>query len=239
MTDETLEPPIASVSPVIVVATTRALPTSAAVGPQPLPPMPRVEPSSAASRSSPSNLDPITRLRAAVAWTLPHAYYQLVRVGPAGLGGVAALVAAAIIGFTALASVRNATEALTAQIAHAQQRPSVEESTEEGLGRVVAGLPTREQIPAVVGQVLQQARDAGVALDKGQYMYSPPKAGGVGRYELEFPVKAEYPNVRNFIDRTLTAVPSAGLDKLHIERKVVGDVVVSADVHFVVFVRSE
>ena len=61
----------------------------------------------------------------------------------------------------------------------------------------------------------------------------------MGRYELEFPVKAPYPNVRDFINRTLSAVPAAGLDKLRIERKVVGDPVVSADIRFVVFVRAE
>jgi hypothetical protein len=61
----------------------------------------------------------------------------------------------------------------------------------------------------------------------------------VGRYELEFPLKAEYPKVRDFINRTLNAVPSAGLDKLRIERKAVGDALVNADVRFVVFVRSE
>jgi hypothetical protein len=94
-------------------------------------------------------------------------------------------------------------------------------------------------MPVVIGQVLQQASLAGVALDIGHYAYSPPKTGNVGRYEIEFPLKAEYPNVRDFINRTLKAVPSAGLDKLRIERKAVGDALVNADVRFVVFVRSE
>jgi hypothetical protein len=141
---------------------------------------------------------------------------------------------------TALIAGRNGTDALTAQIARAaQHRPNVASSTEEGIGKVMAALPTRDQIPAVIGMMLQQAQQSGVELETGHYAYSPPKAGGVGRYELEFPVKAAYPRVRDFINRTLTEVPSAGLDKLHIERKVVGDTVVSADVRFAVFVRSE
>jgi hypothetical protein len=179
-----------------------------------------------------------SRLGDAVVRAVPLGCYHLVRVGPAGIAGVAATLAAVAIGATALIAGRNATDSLAAQIASAQHRPTAASSTAEGIGKVVAALPTRDQIPAVMGVMLQQAQKSGVALDTGHYSYSPPKAGGVGRYELEFPVKAEYPSVRDFINRTLTAVPSAGLDKLRIERKVVGDTVVSADVRFVVFVRS-
>ena len=124
----------------------------------------------------------------------------------------------------------------------ARQRPGAPSAaavSDVSVGKVVAELPTRQQMPAVVGLVLEQARAANVQLDNGHYSYSAPKGGTIGRYELEFPVKADYPSVRNFINRTLSAVPAAGLDKLHIERKVVGDATVSADIRFVVFVRAQ
>jgi hypothetical protein len=167
----------------------------------------------------------------------PQLRYQLLRVGPAGLAGAAATLAAVIIASIALFSIRSATDSLAAQLLAAQQHPHVVATPQEAIGHVVSSLPTRDQMPAVIAEVLKQAHEAGVRLDKGQYTYSPARAG-VGRYQLEIPVKAEYPNVRDFINRTLTAVPSAGLDKLHIERKVVGDSVVNADVRFVVFVRG-
>ena len=91
----------------------------------------------------------------------------------------------------------------------------------------------------VIGQIVAQAKTAGVSLDTGRYVYTPAKGGEIARYELEFPVKASYPDIRAFIDHTLTAVPSAALGKLRVERKTVGDAVVNADVGFVVFVRSE
>jgi hypothetical protein len=160
-------------------------------------------------------------------------------VGPAGIAGVTATLVALAIAATALVASRNAADALAARIASAQHHPNLASSPEEGLGKFVSALPTREQIPAVMGVMLQQAQQSGIALDTGHYSYSPPKGGGVGRYEIEFPVKGEYTSVREFINRTLTAVPSAGLDKLRIERKLVGDSVVSADVRFVVFVLSE
>ena len=231
MTDPT--PITATVTPISAAA-----PQSTVIAPAPAarvaarPPMPAAVATAIHSRSVSA------RLGDAVVRAVPLGFYHMVRVGPAGIAGVAATLAAVAIGATALIAGRNATDTLAAQIASAQHRPNIVSSTEEGIGKVVAALPTRDQIPAVIGVMLQQAQQSGVALDTGHYSYSPPKGGGVGRYELEFPVKADYPSVRDFINRTLTAVPSAGLDKLRIERKVVGDTVVSADVRFVVFVRS-
>ena len=180
------------------------------------------------------------RLQHLTTHTLPIAWYHMARVGPAGLLGGAALLAGALIAMFALVGGRNATDALSVQIAHVQAHPSAAVAGDAGVSKVVAALPRRQEMPAVVGLVLEQARAANVTLDNGHYTYSVPKGGNaVGRYELEFPVKATYPNVRDFINRTLSAVPAAGLDKLRIERKVVGDPVVSADIRFVVFVRAE
>jgi hypothetical protein len=167
------------------------------------------------------------------------ALYRIGQVGPAGVAGLLATTAAVVIAVFGVVSIQNATDSLTAQITRLQQHPNVAPRIEDGLGKVITALPTRDQMPVVIGQMLQQARLAGVALDTGHYVYIPPKTGGVGRYELEFPLKAEYPNVRDFINKALTAVPSAGLDKLRIERKAVGDVLVNAEVRFVVCVRSE
>jgi hypothetical protein len=192
------------------------------------------------SRAHPTaRVDFVARLRGSLGGLVPQAQYQIARLGALGVTGVAALLAAAVIALSALISGQNAIRALDADVIRAQQHSHTELTPEEGLGRFVATLPTRGQIPSVIGQVLQQAQQAGVALDSGHYAFTPAKTGNVGRYELEFPVKASYPQVRDFINRTLTAIPAAGLDKLHIERKTVADETVNADVRFVIFVRGE
>jgi hypothetical protein len=180
----------------------------------------------------------VSRLSGSIIRVISTGHYQLLRLGPAAVVGVAATLAAVVIGLTAVMSIRDATHDLELRIANARQHPPAARP-EDAAGKLVSSLPSREQMPAVLGQVLEQARSAGVRLATGHYAYSPPKAGQVARYELDFPLKAEYPSVRDFIDRILTAVPSAGLDKLDIERKAVGDTLVNADVRFVVFVRSE
>ena len=93
-------------------------------------------------------------------------------------------------------------------------------------------------MPTVIGQMFAEAKASGVSLDTGHYVYTAAKGGAIARYELEFPVKASYPDIRKFIDRTLATVPAAALGKLRLERKAVGDAIVAADVVFVVFVRA-
>jgi hypothetical protein len=183
-------------------------------------------------------LDLAPRLRSAINRWVPQAQYQLMRLGTVGIAGVGTSAAAAVIAAIALLSLRTANESLTTQILRAQHRPAAVVTPEQGLIRAVAQLPTRSQMPQVLGEVLQQARAAGVELARGQYTYVAPAAGGFGRYELDFPLKAQYPRVRDFIDRTLAHIPAAGLDKLSIERKVVGDTQVNAEVRFVIFIRD-
>jgi hypothetical protein len=179
----------------------------------------------------------VARVQAVAGQLVPYLQYQLTRLGVAGQAGLAALAAAAAVTIGALIPAYQALQTLNTNLLRAQH-PAAVNSIEQAVPRLVASLPTRGQIPAVLGQVYAAARASGVPLNVGHYSYSPAKTGAIAHYDLEFPVKAGYPEIRAFINRTLTAVPAASLSKLHIERKAVGDPVVSADVGFVVFVRS-
>ena len=186
----------------------------------------------------PERISALARAQAGATQLGPQLQYQIARLGPAGQVGLAGLVAALVFAASALLPARHALDALSASIARVQH-PSAALSADQAAPRLVESLPTRSQIPAVIGLIYGKAKEAGVPLDTGHYVYSPPKAGALARYDVDFPVKAGYPDIRNFINHTLTAVPSAALAKLHVERKTVGDQVVNADIAFVVFVRSE
>jgi len=180
----------------------------------------------------------LERVQAVAGQLVPQLQYQIMRLGTAGQAGLTALVGALAVAIGALVPTYHALQTLNADIARAQH-PSAVNNIEQAIPHLVASLPTRAQIPAVIGLVVTQAKEAGVSLDKGHYLYVPPKSGAIARYELEFPVKAGYPEIRSFINRTLGAVPAAALSKLHVERKAVADPAVNADIGFVVFVRSE
>jgi hypothetical protein len=186
----------------------------------------------------PARTSAVERLKLGASQLLPYSQYQLARLGVAGQAGLAALTAAAIVAVSALIPAQHALQTLTAELSRAGHAAATL-APNQVVPPLIATLPTRVQISGVIGQIVAEAKTAGVSLDTGRYVYTPAKGGEIARYELEFPVKAPYRDIRTFIDRTLTAVPAAALGKLRVERKAVGDAVVNADVGFVVFVRGE
>ncbi len=170
--------------------------------------------------------------------TLPQIRYQLTRIGGVGMAGLIALVVATTVAFVNLMPAQHSVFVLRTEIVKLAHVASLPVTLPQGPREFAAALPSRTQIPAVLGVVLVQATAAGIALDQGRYTYSPATSVRLARYTFEFPIKAEYSSVRKFIDRTLEAAPALGLDKLHVERKNVGDTVVSADVGFVVYMKG-
>lgn len=180
----------------------------------------------------------LPRVQASAADTTLYARYQLARLGTAGQAGLAALGAALILGVSALVPLHHHVDGLRLELARLRSAPAGAARAHAAGPRLLASLPSRAQVPTVIGQVFAQAKAAGVPLDTGHYTYVASQGASIARFELEFPVKARYPDIRSFIDRTLAAVPAATLAKLRLERKAVADAIVSADVRFVVFVRT-
>jgi hypothetical protein len=181
---------------------------------------------------------PGARARTALSRALPQLQYQITRIGPAGVTGLAVLVGALALVAGALWPAQRSLQSMRAELAHPAASHPTSQAVDD-LDRFVGALPSRAQIPAVLGQVLEQAGKSGVVLDRGQYAYSPAQSGRLAHYAFEFPIKGSYPAIRKFVDSTLVAVPAAGLDKLTIERKSIGDAAVTANVRFLVYVRGE
>jgi hypothetical protein len=170
--------------------------------------------------------------------TVPQVRYQLMRVGPVGLSGLAALIAAAAVALVLLLPAQQSVFALRTELSNAAHAVPAKASQDLSPRQFAAALPTREQIPALLGVVLVQATDSGIVLEQGRYSYSPATTSRLARYTFEFPVKGEYGHIRSFINNSLTAIPALGLDKLRVERKNVADTLVSADVAFVIYLRG-
>jgi hypothetical protein len=178
------------------------------------------------------------QLKRVLTQALPLVRYRLMRLGPSGLVGLALIVAAAGAVPALLLPMRQAVRELHTELAgSAHARTPLREPATAGT-QFLNSLPTRHQVPAVLGTLVEQAAAAGVVLDQGRYSYMAPTANRLARYSLDFPVKGDYANLRGFIDRALKAVPALGLDKLRVERKNVGDMAISAEVGFVLYLRG-
>jgi len=169
---------------------------------------------------------------------VPQVKYQLMRVGPAGLTGIAVLAAAAVAAIVLLLPAHRSVLALRSELTRAGHVVPGGAQPERSPQQFAAALPTPAQIPALMGVVLVQATESGIVLEQGKYTFSPATSSRLARYSFEFPIKADYGNIRNFINKSLAAIPALGLDKLHVERKNVGDTQVSAEVGFVIYLRG-
>ena len=170
----------------------------------------------------------------AVAETL----YQARRLGVATLAGVAAVVLAATLFIANNLPQGAAVAALKGQVAHLT--PLAKGAAVSPLsGSMLAALPPRGQAPEIVAKILEEARASGVELPRGQYEYVPARDGVAARYRMSFPVHATYPQLREFMDRTLVALPAVAVEGLRIERKTVGDNSVDAELKLSAYVRSD
>jgi hypothetical protein len=207
----------------------------ARVVPAPVKPMPAV-PSLPATAARTMALQ--QRAQRLLSRAVPQVRYQLMRVGPVGISGLAALIAAGAVALVMLLPAQQSVLALRSELTKAAHPVPAKASQDVSPQQFAATLPTREQIPALLGVVLVQATDSGIVLEQGRYSYSPATTSRLARYTFEFPVKGAYGNIRSFINNSLTAIPALGLDKLRVERKNVGDTLVNADVAFVIYMRG-
>jgi hypothetical protein len=179
----------------------------------------------------------LARLQSASHALLAEGAWRLRRVGSTGLVGFALLVGAAVLYTANTLPQGNAIAALKAQLARLGPVAQGSAATPQ-VQVALAGLPTREEASEVLGRIYLEARAAGVDLPRGQYEFFPARDGVAAHYRMTFPLHAAYPQLRNFMDRTLVALPSVAVEGLRIERKNVADESVDAELKLSAFVRD-
>jgi len=186
----------------------------------------------------PGRAPALAQLRAIAIRTLAETQYRMTRLGGAGLTGLALLIAAGVLFCANNLPQSAAVAALKLQLAHTVpqiQAPAIAASG----ATTLAALPTRAAAPAVVAKILEEAEASGVELQRGQYEFIPARDGVAARYRMNFPVKTSYPKLREFMDRTLLALPAVAVEGLRIERKSVGEDAIDGELKLLVFVRSD
>ena len=170
---------------------------------------------------------------------LPRVAWTISRTGRPGIVGIALLLAAAIFLLSTHLKVVADVEALRADVAaaKAQARTSSADKVADSAGAPRV-LPARAEMPVILGQLFNKARQARLAVDTAKYQIDSSKSGGVVRYQIAFPLNGPYPQIRAFIDATLATMPSVALSGLVLERKSIADANVEAQVRLTVYTRS-
>ncbi len=185
-------------------------------------------------------LTPVRRFSARLSreW-LPHLAWSVGRTGRPGLVGIALLAASVVFLLSTHLKIVDEVQSLRADLATARQQSTLapRQAPSDPL-RALAGLPTRAEMPALLGALLKQADAAHLTLDTGKYETSTTKTGSVVRYNITFPVVGPYPQVRKFIDSTLESMPAVAISDLAFERKSIGDSTVEAHIRLTIFTRA-
>jgi hypothetical protein len=236
MSDYQAEPaaetlPVAEPSPV-PEASHPSLPTVAESSAPTLKDVQRLTPAAAAPLGLQARVDRL-RMR-----TVPELRYRVMRLGLPGIAGLVSLAVAAVLVVVLLIPAHQSIASLTTQLSQAATPAPLPAAPTLTPRQFAGSLPSRGQVPALLGTVLAQANEAGVVLEQGKYTFTPAAADHLARYSFEFPIKADYAKVRAFINKSLSAIPALGLDKLLIARKNVGDTAVSAEVGFVIYLKG-
>ncbi|HSQ05259.1 MAG TPA: hypothetical protein VLN59_14545 [Burkholderiales bacterium] len=95
--------------------------------------------------------------------------------------------------------------------------------------------PPSNLLPDLLDKVFAAAQAQAVVLEQGEYKVMKDTRGALTQYQVTFPVKGTYPQIRKFVAAALAAVPTLSLESIKFERKKVGDTRLDTRIKFVVY----
>jgi hypothetical protein len=171
---------------------------------------------------------------------LARAAWSIKRTGRLGLTGIALLGASLVFFVSTYLQLSGEAQTLGRQLESlGTQRPAARQVTVNPQAQLLRNLPARDQMPSLLGVLLSQASAAHLTIDSGKYEESSLKVGGLVRCRVSFPLTGPYPQIRQFIDALLTALPTVAVSELSVQRKTIADGTVEAQVGLTVFTREK
>lgn len=155
------------------------------------------------------------------------------RLGAAGVLGVGVLLACA--GFYLSAVVPAGRELAAQRLAAERMRsrapyqPVAAEGRAEELRRFYNLFPPIEKLTDELELIYGLAREARLELAQGEYRLEQ-RGAGLWSYRVSLPLRGTYPQIREFVNAVLKAMPIASVDALRFERKKVGEALLEAQV---------
>lgn len=122
-----------------------------------------------------------------------------------------------------------------------QQRPlHMPISTEAQLAQFYRVLPEASGVVLAdaLAKILALAQAEALVLEQGSYRLASDGADPLVRFELVFPVKASYPQLRRFLRKALQDIPTLALESVNFSRPTIADASVDAQLRFTLYVRK-
>lgn len=177
-------------------------------------------------------------------WSVTLSYWSR-RVGVVGWMGAACMVAAllyfALELVPAARRVRTLGESQAAlQLRLTQQsdpQRKVEQSPAQQLASFFEDFPTDTDIPGVLANIYDVAAAHKLALEFGEYSFTPSQNGRLDQFRITLPVKGSYPQIRQFASEVLEAHPALALESLALRREKLAEDVVDGRLVLLLFLE--
>jgi hypothetical protein len=167
---------------------------------------------------------------------LRYARFFAGRLGIAGACGLALLVFSAgflLFGvqplYEDLATLKARAERLARPAAAGASRSADPAAAVEAL---LDGLPPLVQAPDFVARLHASAAEHGLVLESGEYHVVHDAEARLARYQVRFPLKGGYVQIRRYVAAVMGGIPSMTLDEFSIRRTTIGASEVEARVQF-------
>ncbi len=99
-------------------------------------------------------------------------------------------------------------------------------------------LPARSSAPELLRVIHAAARAQGLSLEQGDYKLKIETNGRIVAYEVGFPLRGSYVQLRQFVADVLVKIPAAALDEFSIKRERIDDVTLEASIRFTLFMNA-
>jgi Tfp pilus assembly protein PilO len=99
--------------------------------------------------------------------------------------------------------------------------------------------PQPTALPDLLDKVFAAAKAQGLELKHGEYRAVNDKVSGMTQFQISLPVRGSYPQIRGFVDRTLSDVPTLSLQGIQFDRQKVGETAVDAKVSLDVYLGKK
>lgn len=182
-----------------------------------------------------------------------YAAHYAKKLGIWGLLGLLLIIGSSIFYISKIPPLNESTEALilAQQVAQSQgndavvqqEAPPVQNTAEE-IATFYERFPEAERLPEVLATINQLANQQKIVLNSGDYKLNKIKQTSANhktltKYEITFPVKGPYPQIRTFVADVLEKLPAIALTDIQMNRESTMDSSVESKLVFTLFVKGE
>lgn len=156
-------------------------------------------------------------------------------IGPLGVCGVGVLLFCVPFYLTTLAPAEGELERRSAELKQGPARPAMTDGAAE-LEQFFARFPRIDRLEEELGALYAFAEAANVRLAQGEYRMES-RSGPLLAYQVSLPMRASYPQLRQFVGDVLEKMPTTSLDALSFDRRKAADAEVEAHMKLTIYLR--